>query len=52
MSVQVSPQIRDGFPLQEAFILSDALGYARAAMAELLPAVSAGMTKAMIKTKE
>ena len=49
MAVQVSPQIRDRFPLQEALILSDALGYAREAMAELLPAVSAGMTKALIK---
>jgi hypothetical protein len=38
--------------LQEAFILSDALGYAREAMAELLPAVSVGLTKAQIKNKD
>lgn len=52
VAVQVSPQIRDRFPLQEAFILSDALGYRREAMAELLPAISAGLTKAQIKNKD
>lgn len=52
MAVQVSPQIRDRFPLQDAFTLSDALGYRREAMAELLPAVSAGLTKAQIKNKD
>lgn len=34
--MQVSSQIRDRFPLQEAFIISDAFGYSREAMAELL----------------
>ncbi len=50
--MQVSSQIRDRFPLQEAFLLSDALGYGREAMAEFLPAVSTGLTKAQIKNKD
>ena len=50
--MQITPQIRDRFPLEDAFVLSDALGYGREAMAELLPAVSAGLTKAQIKNKD
>lgn len=52
IACQISPQIRGAFPLQEAFILAQALGYATHAMAELLPAISAGLTKAIINNKE
>ena len=50
--MQLSCQIRDAFPLQEAFLLGEALGYGKEALALLLPAISAGLTKALLKTRE
>ena len=50
--MQLSCQIRDTFPLQEALILGEALGYSKEALALLLPSISAGLMKAMMKLKE
>ena len=47
--MQLSCQIRDTFPLAEALMLGEALGYERQALALLLPAISAGLTKALLK---
>ena len=51
VATQLSCQIRDTFPLQEAFLLGEAVGYSKEGLALLLPAISAGLTKAMIKLK-
>ena len=50
--MQLSSQIRDSFPLQEAFLIGEALGYNKSALALLLPAISAGLTKALMKLKD
>ena len=52
IAVRISPQIRSSFPLSEALSLASALGYDMAVMGELLPALSTGITKALMAHKE
>ena len=49
LTLQLSPQIQGAFPLAEALLLGEALGYRKEALALLLPAISVGLTKARLK---
>ena len=50
--MQLSSQIRDTFPLAEAFLVGGTLGYSKEGLALFLPAISAGLTKALMKFKD
>jgi hypothetical protein len=50
--LQVSPLLRQNFPLSDALKLSEALGYQTDAVAVLLPSAASGLNKALIAQKE